>query len=187
MLNLTNPLPLADLSPSELRAMTLDGEVWAFGRQHIPISTPLDFASRLSAATPLFADGLVVVGLAAAWVWGCVTEAPIRWEVARADGSRVGIAIPTDVRIRDLIWGDRDIVHTQTGMVSSVVRTVLDLARYESGLPESGLPESRILEILRNLELTQNGALNRARSRLNESAHLPYKDRAISRLRAASS
>jgi hypothetical protein len=182
MLNLTNPLPLADLSPSELRAMTLDGEVWALGRQHIPISTPLDFASRLSAATPLFTDGLVVVGLAAAWVWGCMTEAPIRWEVARADGSRVGIAIPTDVRIRDLIWGDRDIVHTRTGMVSSVVRTVLDLARYESGLPES-----RILEILRNFELTQNGALNRARSRLNESAHLPYKDRAISRLRAASS
>lgn len=179
MLNLSHPLALTDLSPIELRAMRLDGELWPCGRQQIPIWTPLDFTSRLTTATPLFTDGLVVVGLAAAWVWGCVPETPNRWEVARVDGSRVGIAIPTDVRVRDLIWVDRDVVHARTGMVTSIVRTVLDLARYESSVPES-----RIIDILSDLERAQTGAISLARVRLNESAHLPYKDRAISRLRA---
>lgn len=173
-------LAYAQLSPAEQSAMRLDGETWPVGVSAVPLGQPLDLSTRVESTIPHFTDGLVLVGLSAAWVWGCLDSPPRTCEVARSDGSRVYISTPANVRVRDLIWLPGDIVTTRAGDVTTVVRTITDIARYETLLSPVD-----VTLVLARLCSRADDVADLAIARLLISEHLPYKARALARIRAA--
>ena len=164
-------------SQAEMCAMRADGEVWRVGPGHILSDVPVDVRARLAAILAASPPGLVLMGLSAAWVWDCLDYLPDKFEVARADGMRLGTTLPENYRVRDVAWSDGDIITTAVGCVTSIQRTMLDIARYDR--TESPM---RTRTVLGALEEARPGSATEALQRLLESAHLPYKSQALVRL-----
>ena len=160
--------------------MRLDGETWPVGVSAVPLGQPLDITTRVESTVPRFTDGLVLVGLTAAWVWGCLDSPPPMCEVARSDGSRVYASTPANVRVRDLIWLPGDILATRAGDVTTVVRTITDIARYETHLSPVD-----VTLVLARLCTRGDDVADLAIARLLASEHLPYKARALARIQTA--
>jgi hypothetical protein len=167
-------------SVAEVCAMRVDGESWPVGSADVVIDMPIDTHARIAVIASELPDGLVVMGVAAAWVWGCMPAIPDKRDVARADGLRLGTTLPQHFRIRDVFWTDGDIVTTNAGAVTSIPRTMLDIARYETRVSER-----EILRVLCDLNQLLPCSREDALQRLHATAHLPYKSRALERLAKA--
>ncbi|WP_309067274.1 hypothetical protein [Microbacterium sp.] len=125
-------LPHEILSPAELSAARLDGELTRVGGDAYAPADALETpAVRAASLRGLLGERLVAIGVSAAWVHGASGAPPAVHHVQR--GSH-GVARPVSrgIRFRDTPIGDDDIVVLGGVRVASPVRTLVELAREAS-------------------------------------------------------
>jgi len=131
-----------------LRSLALDGVLVRIDAGYQPIDVPTTPAVRAAAIAPrvpreLAPDGMIVAGPSAAWVWGGLPrlEEPLTI-VVRGAGRMPAVDQP-GAHLHRILLADAEIVALGEVLVTSPLRTVLDLLR--GGRPDLE-PAARILE-----------------------------------------
>lgn len=142
------------LSPAELRAAALDGELVPLADGFAPLDLPVTASTRAAALAPGLHDPRVIVSdRSAAWVWG--------WQFRAA---RLSTSVSIDARIpsterrrlgaREVVIDGDETVELGGLAVTDPVRTLVDLARHDAdadvvellarGLHEHRIPQAAI-------------------------------------------
>lgn len=126
-----DPRGPAGLSPAELSAARLDGELSPLGDAFVPADALETPWLRAASLRDLLGEHLVAIGLTAAWVHGALGLPPAVHHVQR--GTR-GVTRPVrrDVRFRDTAMDPADTVLLGGVRVATPVRTLVELARESS-------------------------------------------------------
>jgi len=118
-----------DLSTAELSAACLDGHLIAVGEGYIPADVPETAWMRARSLAPVLGTDLAATLGTAAWVHGVIDAPPTRLEVQRRSTRRGKIIPSRRVSYRDVRIPPADLDVFGDVAVSSVARTVADLAR----------------------------------------------------------
>lgn len=169
-----------DMSVAELTAMVIDGELQSLADSYCPIDWPTDEQARLAMALPSATSSFVLIGLGAAWVWGCRDRPPTTWEIAPLQRVRTTPRLPARTVVRDVRWKQHDVVILGNRRVTTPGRTILDIARYETRVDERDL-----LLVLAQLGRWKPHLLADVGQQLLMAPHLPYKARALRRIEGA--
>ncbi len=117
------------LSLTELSAAVLDGDVVPLGEGFVPTDAVETPWLRAQSLVPMLAPSLTATHLLAAWVWGALADCPAVLTVQRAVKQRVTVYPRARVVYRDGFVGDADVEWFGTVAVTTIGRTVADLAR----------------------------------------------------------
>jgi len=137
------------LSPTELGAAVLDGELQRVGDDVAPIDLPVTAESRARTLRRTIPDRRVIVSdRSAAWVWGWVNAAP-PLSTSVSITARVPSPDRRRLRAREVVIDRDETVEVGGLVVTSPVRTLVDLARHDTApdaieLVARGLLENRI-------------------------------------------
>jgi hypothetical protein len=147
-------VPDARLSATELRCAALDGELVPLGEGYVCVDAPNTSFARASSLAPIVIDTRVIISdRSAAWVWGW-GPMPVAVSTCVSIAARIPSPNRRRLRAREVVIGDDERVMLGGVAVTSPVRTLVDLARHDTGddlqqLLACGLRESRIdLDIL---------------------------------------
>jgi hypothetical protein len=122
-------LPGARLSQAELSAACLDGDLVAIGDAFAPADVVESPALRAASLAGLVGDTLAVTHLSAAWVHGALDIPPSRHTLQRAVDRRLHHVIDRRFVYRDRVVAPADLERRGGVLVTSVGRTLADLAR----------------------------------------------------------
>ena len=89
------------LSPAELSAARLDGDVVELGDAYIPADAVETQALRAGSLHALLGDTLAATHLSAAWILGAIDEPPSRHTVQRAVAHRLHHVMGRRILYRD--------------------------------------------------------------------------------------
>lgn len=142
--------PLSDLlSPAELGAVVLDGELCRLGDDVAPIDLPVTTESRARTLRRTILDRRVIVSdRCAAWVWGWVLSPP-PLSTSVSISARVPSPDRRRLRAREVVIDPDETVEVAGLVVTTPLRTLVDLARHDTA-PDAidvvarGLLEHRI-------------------------------------------
>jgi hypothetical protein len=162
------------LSQAELTAACLDGHLVELGEAFIPADAVETAALRAGSLIRILGDTLAATHLTAAWIHGALPSPPARHTVQRAVGRRLHIAPDRQVVYRDLAVDPADLQLVGGVLVTSVVRTLSDLARVDDDV------HARACGLL---GATRPDAVATAIERLRQGS-LPHKRAALARLHA---
>jgi len=119
----------ARLSQAELSAACLDGDVVAVGDAFIPADVVESPALRAASLAGLTGDTLAATHLSATWIHGALDDPPPRHTLQRAVPRRLHHVIDRRIVYRDRQVDPDDLERRAGVLVTSVARTVADLAR----------------------------------------------------------
>lgn len=122
-------LPGERLSIAELSAARLDGDVVEIGEGYMPADAVESTATRAASLRSLCGTRLVVGSWSAAWVYGALHDPPSRHSIMRGAAHRVGNLIDRRAIFHDVGIEDRDVSDVEGVLVTSPLRTVIDVAR----------------------------------------------------------
>lgn len=122
-------LPGERLSPAELSAARLDGDVVEIGEGYMPADAIESPAIRAASLRSVCGSRLVACSWSAAWVYGALTEPPARHTVMRGATHRVGNVIDRRVVFHDVGVDEEDVTEVAGVHVTTRVRTLIDVAR----------------------------------------------------------
>lgn len=128
-MRLDSVLADADLSPAELRAARLDGEVYDLAGAFCLIGELEAPAHRARAVLAGRSTRLIVELRTAAWVWG-VGSLPARPEFAVTPDARARLGPGEQASVREIVHGADDVIDFDGSRVTSPLRTIIDLARH---------------------------------------------------------
>ncbi|MDF2492003.1 MAG: hypothetical protein K0Q58_581 [Microbacterium sp.] len=117
------------LSPAELSAACLDGHLVGLGEGYVPADTVETSALRAASLRAVAGPQLAAILESAAWVHGALDEPPARHRLQRTSARRLHEPIGRRFVYRDPQLPAADIVRIGDVAVTSVPRTVADLAR----------------------------------------------------------
>lgn len=117
------------LSLAELSAAALDGDVVALGEGYVATDAPETPWLRARSLAPVLAPNLAATHAVAAWIWGAQAQCPTVLTVQRATAHRVTVHPRARVVYRDGYVGEADIIWFGDVAVTTLERTVADLAR----------------------------------------------------------
>jgi hypothetical protein len=158
-------VPDRHLSSSELQCATLDGELVALGEGFIPVDAPLTAHARAASLSPLVIDRRVIIAdRSAAWVWGWGAM-PLAVSTCVSIAARIPSPDRRRLRAREVVIHDGEWVTLGDVAVTSPVRTLVDLARHDSGLDLAALLERGIQ--LHHIEPAQLAAALTGRTNLS--------------------
>ena len=166
-------LSAADLPAPELSAARLDGELFAVGACFAPvdeIEQPLHRAAALHAGQ---SGRLIAEQLSAAWVWGALDAPPAHLQFCAATGARVSHSPARWMTVREVVIEPDDIVAFGPALVTTPLRTAVDLVRFSSTFG------AREIQVVRRL----GSSLEAASRLIGERRNLPNKRQALARLR----
>jgi hypothetical protein len=125
--------PLSDLlSPAELGAAVLDGELCRLGDDVAPIDLPVTTESRARTLRRTILDRRVIVSdRCAAWVWGWVLSPP-PLSTSVSIGARVPSPDRRRLRAREVVIDPDETVEVAGLVVTTPLRTLVDLARHDT-------------------------------------------------------
>ncbi|MEX0151592.1 type IV toxin-antitoxin system AbiEi family antitoxin [Microbacterium sp. LMI1-1-1.1] len=166
------------LTESELRAACLDGLLVPLGAGFMHADAAETAWMRAASLRPLLGDALAATRLTAAWIHGALDVEPVRHEVQRAVPRRSTDARRLSVAYRDMQIDDGDLETVAGVRVTSVARTLADLARSEDPVH---------LEAASRWRDGDRAAVIRAREWLAGARRFPGKRRAAALLGEASS
>lgn len=169
-------LTASDLPSVELQSAVLDGELYAIGDAWRSVSDIDDPASRAASLSDRYGDRIVVAGRSAAWVWGARGSAPLPHDGLVSERSRHK-APALGLSVREVLIDDDEIVPFGRTLVTTPVRTVVDLARTSSWSPED---ERATRDVAAGHGLRLGQALNV----MDRRRRVPYRIRAVARLRS---
>ncbi len=168
-----------DLPETELRAAALDGEVFAFLSAYCPIDEIDGAGNRALALARVLPPRVVAEQGTAAWVYGVCGAPPRPLQACTDITSRTKTVPRPGLTVREVVIGDHDIVRIGELRLTTTLRTVVDLARFQ---PEFGEAERAIVRGLAGLG---GFGLDACVAAIDSRRNLPNKRRA--RVRLASS
>jgi AbiEi antitoxin C-terminal domain len=175
-MRLTPVLSRSEFPAPELRALVLDGEAFRVDDCVAPvdeIATPGLRAAALAAELP---PRLIAEQHSAAWIWGAQQSPPERHEVCADITARTRPAVGALLAVREVVLLHEDTVALGGLVVTTPMRTAIDLARFASTWNDT---EADIVRVL--LQLGQVSILDCARV-MNRRRNLPNKKIALERL-----
>lgn len=161
-----------DLPAPELRAAALDGELFPLGEGFCPVDEVEQPWLRAAALHAGMSDRLIAEQLAAAWVWGALDSPPQQLQFCVATGARVSHPTARWMTLREVVIEPHEIVDIGGRLVTSRLRTVVDLVRFSEHFG------SAEIEVVRRLGCSLDEAAQNIQSRRN----LPNKRHALARL-----
>lgn len=166
-------LTIADLPLAELHAIRLDGQLVMVDDGFAPIDQPPSPAQRAAAIALYCHERLIAEQRSAAWVWGASADPPRRHELCASIGARARSSVPGRLAVREVVISDDELVHLGGIRVTSPVRTVMDLARFQ---------EPFDAQLVRALLAVTHLSLQACEAELRARHNLPLKKRALARL-----
>jgi hypothetical protein len=164
------------LSPTELRAAELDGELVRLGDAYLPIDMPVGPRDRARSVTELRADSrLFAHRSTAAWIYGWCAE-PARHTLAVSVLARVPSGTRMRTGARELVIDDDEVSNLGGAAVTTPTRTLLDLARDS----DNQVPLTELARIIG----ASGQAVQRLLTQLEGSRRAPFASRARQRLSA---
>lgn len=164
------------LSLAELSAARLDGDVVELGDAYIPADAVETRGLRAGSLTGLLGDTLAATHLSAAWVHGALPGPPARHTVQRGVPRRLHYSPVRNLHYRDLAVDPADLQFVGGVLVTTRLRTLIDLARVDD---EQHARAARLLA-------DDDAALVAAALARLDGGVLPHKRVAISLLREIS-
>jgi hypothetical protein len=169
-------LTTLDLPLAELAAARLDGELYSVGLGFAPVDEIESPQHRARALRVGRGSRLIAEQLSAAWVWGARSVIPTRLEYCVATGARVTHSSAGWLSIREVVINDSEIVDLDGMLVTSPLRTAIDVARWSEHFEHD---DARVIRALMQLG---GFGLSDCLTRLDSRKSLPNKNRAIDRL-----
>jgi hypothetical protein len=163
----------------ELRALVLDGEAFRIGDCVAPvdeIASPLLRATALASQLP---PRLIAEQHSAAWIWGAQPSPPERHEVCADITARTRPALGALLVVREVVLLHEDTAEFGGLVVTTPMRTAIDLARFVADWTDG---ESDVVRSLQRLG--GFSALDCAKV-MNRRRNLPNKRIALERLAAS--
>lgn len=170
-------LPDARLSIAELAAARIDGHLVELGDAYIPADLVEGAHTRAASIAHLVQAGAAASGPSAAWIHGAGDEPPARHHVSRAVARRIRPIQHPRVVFHDSAVARTDVQPIDTIDVTTVQRTIIDLAL---GLQRDPLLE-RWLDALAHLA---PDGVDRASAFIATRNRLPGSRRAVAALDA---
>jgi hypothetical protein len=127
-MRLSSVLADVDLSPVELQAARLDGEVYDLAGAYCLVGEVEGPAHRARAVLGGRSPRLIAELSTAAWIWG-IGDAPERPEFAVTPDARARLGPTHRVAVREIVYEPGDIAVLDGCQVTTPLRTILDLAR----------------------------------------------------------
>lgn len=172
-----------NLSPTEIGALALDGELWRSQATVCETDTPDDAVSRIAFARTHCPRDTIFARTSAAWIWDAFDRIPSRWTVTSRTKARLPTMPNQHFVVCDLKLEAADVVNVNESFVTSPTRTAIDIARYETALPEP-----TVVDIIRRLLAKASGDTDQGLEiyeQVSQSRHLPYKQKCLERLARA--
>jgi hypothetical protein len=166
----------SEFAVPELRSLVLDGEAFRVDDCVAPIDEidgPVLRAAALAAQLPA---RLIAEQHTAAWIWGAQPVPPIRHEVCADITARTRPVLGAPLAVREVVLLHEDTAQLAGILVTTPMRTAIDLARFVADWNEG---EAHIVAAL--LELGGCDILDCARV-MNRKRNLPGKRIALERL-----
>jgi hypothetical protein len=179
MARLPDVLSAANLPYPELCAARLDGEVYRLDDSFSPIDVidqPRHRARSLRSWAPA---ALIAERRTAAWIYGALDAPPVRHQFCVDTSARVRPDRTLRVSVREVVFGDGDVVRLDRLRITSPVRTVIDLAR----VPETSHNDAATL--IARLALSWKVTLDECSALLDRRRNLPGKRKALAVIAAA--
>jgi hypothetical protein len=178
MSRLASVLSPHDLPAAELQAARLDGELFGIDSCYCPIDEIESPAHRGAALAALVPSRLIAEQRSAAWIWGA-GAAPARHQFCASVEARVRPAASLRISVREVVIDDASVVDVGGILVTTILRTIVDLARFSEDFSADREPVGRLMELGRV-------SLRAAERDIHSRRNLPNKRRAIERLRSVS-
>ncbi|WP_243074788.1 type IV toxin-antitoxin system AbiEi family antitoxin [Microbacterium sp. SS28] len=162
------------LSPAELSAARLDGDLVELGEAYIPADAVETRALRAGSLRDILRENLAATLLSAAWIHGALDEPPSRHNVQRAVPKRLHHVVDRRIVYRDPTIASEELWRIGGVLVTEPRRTLADLARF----PGEGHTDAacRLSDMAPGLALD-------AIAWFDERTPVPYKRSAIELLR----
>ena len=157
----TNDLPLA-----ELCAARLDGELLRLDDSFTSIDQPHDRTARAASIALSWPERLIAERWTAAWIWGALLQPPGRHTLCASLGARARPSVPQRVLVREVVVDDDELVTIADQRVTTPVRTITDLARFDGSVS---------VELLSTLARTGGVDREACRAALDRRRNLPNK------------
>lgn len=157
--------------------MRLDGQVVAIDEAFAHVDQPPGPAQRAASVAMFCQQRLIAEQRTAAWIWGATVEPPLRHDLCVSVGARARTTHAGRLHVREVVISPMEIATLGATRVTTPVRTVMDLARFQDPF-DPGL----ITSLCAATKLTVAQCIAELRSRRN----LPQKKLALSRLEAIS-
>lgn len=164
-----------DLTPVELQAARLDGEVYDLAGAYCLVGELEAPRHRARAVLGARSPRLIAELGTAAWVWGAADE-PERLEFAVTPDARARLAPAHHIVVREIVYDAGDLTSLDGCRVTTPLRTILDLARCEDRFD---------LALVTRLAAVGGLDLADCLASLEGRAGIPLKVRARSNLRRA--
>lgn len=164
-----------DLSPVELQAARLDGEVYDLAGAFCLIGELESPAHRARAALQSRSPRLIAELGTAAWIWGASPE-PVRFDFSVTPAARARLAPASQIAVREIVYEEGDLAWVDGYRVTTPLRTILDLARF--GDPFDAEAVARLASIA-------GLGFEECRAALATRTGIPAKHRAARHLAAA--
>lgn len=168
--------PVIDLPEPERQAMLLDGELYRLADAYVSVAVPDVPASRAVGTLSDRPRRLIAARATAAWIWGAQPIAPSRGEYLVDLTARWRPAPAHGIDVVESVIRAGDVVTLGGVLVTTPLRTALDLARFRSHF---GPTEA---ESIRALSTIGDFVLRDALTAMNRGRNLAGKQLAADRL-----
>lgn len=166
------------LPAAELAAARLDGDLVPLGFSFVPVDAPSRARSRAASLRPRLPDRFIADRRSAAWVYGATERLPERFEACVSTASRPSALSLFNGSVREVVIADEEVVRLGGVLVTSRLRTIIDLLR-------TPVVDDGTASIARRLAAQGGVTLADCDHYLAERAHLPWKRAARSRIAEA--
>jgi hypothetical protein len=163
----------ADLSPAELQAARLDGEVYDLAGAYCLMGELESPSHRARAVLARRSPRLIAELGTAAWIWGAADTLD-RLEFAVTPDARARLGPAHHATVREIVYESGDVTALDGCQVTTPLRTIIDLARSDEALDHA---------IVNRLAAIGGFELHDCLVSLHGRPGIPSKARATERLR----
>lgn len=169
-----------DLPTPELQAGVLDGELVRIGEAYCAIDTIIGSQHRAASLAAEAPSRSIAERQTAGWVYGVVSKQPPRLHLCVTSDSNLRPMSTQRFSFREVVLDDTELASLGGFLVTTPLRTAIDIARIDEEFPEASAALVRDLASLGKGFNLQECAVALARRK-----NLPHKRLALHRLTAA--
>jgi hypothetical protein len=164
-----------DLSPAELQAARLDGEVYELGGAYCLVGELEAPRHRARAVLAGRSPRLIAELGTAAWIWGAAAH-PTALEFSVTPDARARFAPGVNIAVREIVYDAGDLATLDGHGVTTPLRTIIDLCRFGDAFDPA--PVRRLADL-------GGLSLDDCVASLDRRSGIPAKKRALDNLMVA--
>ena len=166
----------SDLPEAELHAAKLDGELYPVDRCFSPVDEIDGLWNRARALSLTVPPRLIAEQRTAAWIYGALSRPPRQHQFCADISARVRPPALVAVTVREVVIDASDLVDVAGLLVTTPLRTVVDLARASMNFEDDDL------RAVSDLMRIGRFGVEECRAVLDRRRNLPHKRLALERI-----